>query len=405
MARTDSENENDETRDEERDELHGEDEPSDDSAESDAHAAEGGESDEGEDGDVDARAARKGGEKGVRRFKDGTTAGARLAAAKAAKAARKAAKRGAEKKAEEQEPDPVAQVRENPIVQRAEKAGTWARANRNAVLGAVAAALVALGAFVGWSQYRDQQAAAAASLLEEALRIADADVVGEDAPEPVTRPGDPPPPPRYPTAQARAEAALEAHRQVLAQFPSSGAATWARLGEARALYDLGRHAEARSAYDQAIQQGAWEPTAMWRALEGKAFTFEAEEQWAQAREVYDELARIEDGRFEPVAKYHTARMFLAQGQREQATETLRRLVDQLRAAEEDAAAQDFPFVLAQAQVRLRELDPSAAPPSDPPGGGLGGLGEALGGPDGNLSQEQIQELIRRFQQQQGGAGE
>lgn len=142
---------------------------------------------------------------------------------------------------------------------------------------------------------------------------------------------------------------------------------------------------------------------VWRALEGKAFTLEAAEQWAEALAVYEELARVDGGRFEPVAKYHIARMYLAQGDRPRATDTLRTLVESLREAEDDEDAQDFEYVLAQAQTRLRELDPSAAPPPpaapDPFGGG--GLG---GGPGGDLTNEQLQELIRRFQQQQQQGG-
>jgi hypothetical protein len=142
---------------------------------------------------------------------------------------------------------------------------------------------------------------------------------------------------------------------------------------------------------------------VWRALEGKGFTLEAEEHWDQALEVYQEMARVDDGRFEPVAKYHMARMYLAKGDRDRATETLRGVVDHLREAENDENAQDFEYVLAQAQIRLRALDPSAVP-APPPGFGDSMMGAGPGA-DGQpqLTPEQLQELIRRFQQQGGGA--
>lgn len=352
--------------------------------------------------------------KGPRRHKDGMTAGARLAAAKAAKAARKAAKRGKEKKAA----DPIAQMRESALAHKVEKAGSWAKDNHTVVWAAVAVLVVVLGGWVGWHFYSGQQAQAAAALLEDAVEIADAQIVAEEdegdehedtsANESASHDDDEPP--TFPTQQARAEAAVEAYRRVLTQYPSSAAASWARLGEARALFELGRYGDARESYDRAVHEGGAETAVVLRALEGKAFTFEAEEHWDQALEVYQELARVDDGRFDPIAKYHTARMYLAKGDRDRATETLRGLVDSLREAEDDEDAQDFQYVLAQAQTRLRELDPSAVPApatNDSPFGGLGALGGGGGDNGGQLTDEQIQELIRRFQQQQqqgGGAG-
>jgi tetratricopeptide (TPR) repeat protein len=193
---------------------------------------------------------------------------------------------------------------------------------------------------------------------------------------------------------------------VQSQHPDADAAIWAQLGEARALLELGRHAEARRVYE-AVLEGSDDPAVVWRALEGKAFTFEAEEQWDEALAAYRQLSNLDGRRFEPVAKYHIGRMQLAKGQRREATQTFRTLVEQLREAEDDEEAQEFSYVLAQAEVRLRELDPSAAPapPSFGEGGPMG-MPPGLGGPGGgDISPEQLQELIRMMQQkQQGGAG-
>ena len=209
------------------------------------------------------------------------------------------------------------------------------------------------------------------------------------------------------TLNAHRSPALEAYRRVVTEYPSSDAAIWARLGEAKALADLGRHGEAREAYEAAEGEGGSDPSVALRALEGIAFTFEAEEQWDQAHQVYERLAAIDGQRYQPVAEYHRARMYIAKGERERATETLRELVEDLGQAEEDDERQDFAYVLAQAETRLRELDPSAAPPPRASESPLGGLG---GGPGGQMSNEQLQELIRQFQQkqqreQQGGGAE
>lgn len=340
--------------------------------------------------------------------KDGLTAGARLAAAKAAKAARKAAKRGKEKK----EADPVAQVRDSQLAKKAQEAGSWAAQNRNVVIAALVVILLGIAGWAGWSSYSDGQAQAAGALLADAVEIAQAEIVaaeepGEDAAgETAREEADSDAPPTFPTEEARAEAALEAYRRVLTEYPSSDAAIWARLGEAKALADLGRHGEAREAYEAAEGEGGSDPSVALRALEGIAFTFEAEEQWDQALQVYERLAAIDGQRYQPVAEYHRARMYIAKGERERATETLRELVEDLGQAEDDDERQDFAYVLAQAETRLRELDPSAAPPPRASESPLGGLG----GPGGQMSNEQLQELIRQFQQkqqreQQGGGAE
>ncbi len=409
----------DEGSDEDESDDEGSDDASDDSTseasdEESASAAEREDASEGAAGgaadeSVEAAPNKKKatGGKGARQFKkDGKTAGARLAAAKAAKAARKAAKLGKEKRAQ----DPIAAMRDNPLAQKAEQATSWAKQNSTMVWAVLAAVVLGLGGWLGYRTYTESQAEAEAALLEDALEIAQAEIVPEDEEadsaddaQPDDAPQDEDEAPTFPTEQARTEAALEAYRAVIAQYPSSHAAVWARLGEARMLFEQGNGADAREAYETAIREGGGDPAVTWRALEGKAFTFEAEEEWPRALEVYEELARVDDGRYEPIAKYHMARMYLAQDDRDRATETLRTLVDSLRDAENDEEEQDFEYVLAQAQTRLRELDPSAAPPPPSPSfdSPMGG------GPGGDLTNEQLQELIRRFQeqqQQQGGGG-
>lgn len=402
----------DDASDEDDDEYEdddGEDEEEDDSAPDDAADSEDDVEDEDSDADEDdsddeAAAASKR-KTGRRRGKKGKgkrqSAGARLAAARAAKAARKAAKRGKEKQQEEQAP--LDAVKESDLGQRAAQAGEWAQQNRTIVYAIAAAVILGLGGYIGWHYYSKGQAEAAGGLLAEALEISGAEIRGEDAPPPDEDDDTP----SFESTQARAEAALEAFERVTSQHPNSQAAAWAYLGAGDALLELERYADARERFERAIAVAGTDDTVLWRALEGKGFTFEAEEQWGEAIEVYEELSRIDDGGFEPVAKYHLGRMYLAQGERDRATETFNTLVESLREANDDEEQQDFAFVLAQAEVRLRELDPSSAPSRPvlpaPGAGGLPGGGGAPGGP-GDLSQEQIQELIRRFQQQQQGGG-
>ena len=388
----------DDADDDDADDDDADDDDADDDDADDGDAEDGDADDEAAAASTGPRKARRRGKKGK---KDRMTAGARLAAARAAKAARKAAKRGKEK---QEEQAPLDAVKESDLGQKAAQAGEWAQQNQTIVYAIAAAVILGLGGYIGWHYHSKGQAEASATLLAEALEISTAELRGEDAPPP----DEDDDAPTFSSAEARAEAALEAFEAVTTSHPDSAAAAWAYLGAGNALLELERYEDARQRFDRAIAVAGSDRTVLWRALEGKGFTHEAEEQWAEAAEVYQELSRVDDGSLDRVAQYHLGRMFLAQGEREQATETFRTLVEGLREASDDEEQQDFEFVLAQAEVRLAELDPSSAParPALPSPGAPGAGGGAPGGPGGagDLSQEQLQELIRRFQQQQQQGG-
>ncbi|MCB9591538.1 MAG: hypothetical protein H6719_02290 [Sandaracinaceae bacterium] len=377
---------------------------SDDDSDSDEGDSDDDDSDDDDSDDEDekpakrARAARPKG-KGAKKELKQKSAAARLAAARAAKAARKAAKRGKELKDEKA---PLDALSDTKMAQQAATFGDWAANNKPTVYAIVAVVVLVLAGGIGWYEYQKAQTTAAGTALAAAVEISNARIRGEDE---VPDEDDPP---SYTSVEARAEAALTAYDAVLRDHGSSDAAAWAHLGRGDMLLALDRATDARAAFEAAIAAGGSDSAVLWRALEGKGFTFEADEDWDHAIETYEELSRIDDGAFDPVAKYHIARMYIARDQTEEATEALSALVESLRDAENDETEQDFSYVLAQAEVRLRELDPSAVPARPTLGGGLGGnpLGGGAGG-DSQISPEQLQEMIRRFQQQQaegGGAG-
>ncbi len=315
------------------------------------------------------------------------TAGQRLAAAKAAKAARKAAKRGRQ-----------AEVVETKALKRAEVAGEWARSNRRTLI----VAMVVIGAVVagatGWSIHQEEKAQEASAVLWDAVETARAQILpeGEGADPDADRP-------TYPTGEARAERAAERYAKVVEQYPDTAAATWARLGQGNALFDLGKHEEAREAYEKALAEGGDDPIVAWRALEGIAFTYEANEQWDEAIERFGELGELEGQRWTDIADYHRARMHLAKGDEARAKETLRGLVERLRGEREDEP--DLEYVLFQAELRLSALDSSLVPRQQAPFPGGAGFGGQGGGPGGDISPEQLQQILERLQKQGvGGAG-
>jgi tetratricopeptide (TPR) repeat protein len=346
------------------------------------------------------------------------SAGARLAAAKAAKAAKKAAKKqtlrdeagvaqqSAFERAKAEEPRDAQEIlTQSPLGRAATKAGEWAEANRQIAIGVAAVAAVALFGWLGWSWWTGNQAAAAGALLTDAMEISAAEIVTPDAEAEAEPDDDDATPeadaaPTFETLAARNDAALAAYRRVSTEYPSSTAATWAKLGEGRTLLDQGEYEAARTAYEAAFHASGEDTVIAWQALEGIGASYEAERNWDEATSTYERLSGIADGAYTSAASYHLARMHAASGDESGALTAFRELVESLQEDSEDGEPA-FPYVLAQAELRLRELDPSSGgsgpSPLTIPGGDGGGV-EGLEGMD----PEQIQELIRQLQTKSGG---
>lgn len=341
------------------------------------------------------------------------SAGARLAAQKAAKAVLKAQKKE-ERKASaapaggEEEPLPeeldgtaeaapeVAPLEQTDLGRATLRAGDWWAANSQLAIGALVAVGVGLAGFLGYRAYNESTAVAAGELLEEAVEAANAPVVAADAETPDSETNDDQL--TFPTAAARDEAALAAYQRVIAEQGDTDAASYARLGAARALVSLDRAEEARPLYQAAADHGGENGMIGLEALEGLGAIQEGANDLDGAQATYEQLGQLANHHFEAVSKYHLARLQIARGEEDAARTALRELVGDLRSEGADAPEPEFPYILAQAEMRLRELDPStaAATPS------LGGGGDAAG------LDPQIQEMIRRMQAEAaagGGGGE
>lgn len=405
----DKEDERDEDEREDEDEAEA-DESTDEGAEGDtsdeadepASAAEGDEEEEEEDEEAqEAPAAAASAEPpppAAPKPVGKVSAGARLAAVKAAKAAKKAAKKAtlAEERAaanatsapaptEEEEETPDEQVdrqlHESPVGRAALKAQDWANENRSVVLTILGAAAIGVVGWFGWNAYQTSSAQAAGTALAEAVEISEATIVAEGD-DPVEE-GEL----SYESVAARDEAALDAYREVISEHGGSEAAAWAQLGVARILLQQDEAEDARAAYQAALASHGADPVIAMRAAEGIGFTYESEENWDEAREAFERIRDIEDGRYGPVADYHLARLTLIGGDEVAAQEALEALVDTIR-SDSEASEPEFPYVLAQAQELLHQLDPSSA--------------EGGGAPD-------IEEMIRRMMAERaaggGGGGE
>jgi len=244
------------------------------------------------------------------------TAGQRLAAQQAAKSARKAAERGRD-----------ADLVEEKAIAQAVVAKDWLQDNLKP-LGLMAGGVLLVAAIgIGWSTFtRGQDAAAGAELV--AVLEGDAD----DA-----------------ATLANAYAAVaEAHAKTLA-------AAWARIGEGRALYAQGQWEQSRAAY-QAALDGSDEEAVRWAALEGIAYTLEAEKSYDQAIEQLEALREL-DRNIAPIAGYHQGRILVAEGKLDEAKTKFDGVLNDLRQAD----APLLPYTQEQTEARLALIDPSRAP--------------------------------------------
>jgi tetratricopeptide (TPR) repeat protein len=237
------------------------------------------------------------------------TAGQRLAAQQAAKSARKAAERGRD-----------ADLVEEKALAQAAVAKDWLQDNLKP-LGLMAGGVLLVAAIgIGWSTFtRGQDAAGGAELV--AVMEGDAD---------------------DPAALATAYAAVaDAHA-------NTPAAAWARVGEGRALYAQEKWEEARTAYQAALDSSDDEAV-RWAALEGIAYSLEAEKSYEQAIEQLEALREL-DPNIAPIAGYHQGRILVAEGK-------LDGVLNDLKQAD----APLLPYTQEQTEARLALLAPSLAP--------------------------------------------
>jgi predicted negative regulator of RcsB-dependent stress response len=248
------------------------------------------------------------------------TPGERLAAQQAAKAARKAAQKGRD-----------AELVEEKAIAQAAVAKDWLQENLRP-LGLMAGGVLLVAALgIGWSTFSRGQAVDAGTALTEVMEGETTDA----------------------TELASAYAAVaEAH-------PKAPAAAWARIGEGKARYTQGDWAGARGAYEAALEISEDE-VVRWAALEGIAYSLEAETSFDEALERLEALREV-DPAIAPIAGYHQGRILQSQGKLEEA----KTKYDGVLASLKDPEAPNLPYTQEQTEARLALLDPSLGPAAGP----------------------------------------
>jgi len=277
------------------------------------------------------------------------TAGNRLAAKRAAKAARKAATRGTSNPADD-------------VARSVTSVTDWLEVHGRTIWLAVGGlVVVAIGGAVASNLVERGQREAGALLhtavvTSHGIIIAPEETPPEDAIVPT-----------FTSVIARDEKALSQYRDVQKKAESSPAARYAALGEANTLFGLGKAAEASTAFEklrtelgQAPDKSAVDDAdsfLRFRSLEGAGYALEAQQKYADARQRFEALSKLDKGAYRTSGDYHQARMLVAEGKRDEA----KKLLEALTKAAADKPADvlepgdEFETTVAAAQTLLVEL--------------------------------------------------
>jgi tetratricopeptide (TPR) repeat protein len=315
-------------------------------------------------------------------------AASRLAARRAAKAAAKAAKRG------------TAPLVPGAVTKKVEAARSFYQDNARLLLGGIGAGLIAAVLWITFSLQSSKQEREATDQLYTGIEAMNAPVIGPEETPPEDISID-----TYPSAPARAEKALAEFQRTAKQFPDSPAARWAALGEANALLQLGKYAEAEKAYQRLIGNEEVDAFLRARASEGAGFALEAQQKYAEAAKRFEQLAEVDQGVHKPLAEYHRARMYVALGDKKKAASLLEALVKAER-ARPPVEGTRYEGLIADAETLLTELAVELGDPklrADIPSSSSG-TSAAGSGKTGALTQDIVDALRKQLENKQGGEG-
>lgn len=301
----------------------------------------------------------------------------------------------------------------DPLIERTARLRKWIQQNQQTFGALVAVVVFAAAGFLGWTYWQNKREANASALLAQGIaaeRGQVSDKSDEDDDDTNARTS-----PLYPTFKTEAEkrdSALSKYREVESKYPGTGAAILARLAEGGLLLDSGDAKGAASAYEDVKSSplAQVDMQVKGRAFEGLGFAYEEEarsdaagrdKHLDDALAAFKQLETIDAKGFKELGKYHEARVEQAKGDRDKAVALLKEVH---AAINEQGESHPFAYLDDRVDDMLRQLDPTALPPKPSPKmGGIPGMGGQ--GPGGiDMSDPQIQELIRQMQQQQQKGG-
>ncbi|HEY1534918.1 MAG TPA: hypothetical protein VGF76_12900 [Polyangiaceae bacterium] len=287
-------------------------------------------------------------------------------------------------------------------------AGDWLKKNFNVVQWFLIAGIVAWVGYAIYSYRAGKAAELASAKLTTAIRAEDARIGPDDSkPDPQTGIIDTRP--AYPTNSDRLKAAETQYRAIAQASSQSTAASFAKLGLASVLYDEGKFADAKAAY-QSVKDSklaALDTNVRGRALEGVGISEESLGNKDAAQKAFGELANIDGFGFGALGSYHKARLAFAAGEPDKAKDLLKDAQKQLDAATDKSEKKTLGnpgYLEMSVRELLRRIDPSAvtATPNSLTAEQIQELQEQMGSPgDGKgMSKEKLNELLKHMSEQQ-----
>ncbi len=186
------------------------------------------------------------------------------------------------------------------------------------------------------------------------------------------------PTPIYRTAEERLKAAEKAYRDAAAAKKTPSTVALATLGLAGVQYDQGKFKEAHGSFAEvaASELAKQDIDVRGRALEGAAMSLEAAKDLPGALNGFKQLEGVDAPRFKRLAKFHQARVLIAQDKKDEAKKILVELREKLtkndKGETDPLAMLSGPrsYLNRSVDDLLRSIDPSAVPATGMPPGGL-----------------------------------
>lgn len=268
----------------------------------------------------------------------------------------------------------------------------WTSKHKKQLAYAIAGVIAASGIAWGVSYYRAQREQQASSLVAKGVQAELAPIrTGDEDPEIAKRLKF------YGSEDEKQKEALAAFEEARAKYGDTGPGILARLGEAGIHLDRRDWDKAIAAYEEVRGSAlaSADPSVRVRTLEGLGYAREGKGLLDDARKAFDELANLDAKGAKPLGLYHLARVDVAKGDNAGA-------IGKLKAAREAVHAPGAPaatYLKDQIDKLLGRLDPTAVPKPAAKPGQIPGLPPGAG-PDGKLTQEQIEAFLKSM----GAAG-
>ena len=303
------------------------------------------------------------------------------------------------------------EIVDDALARTSQAAGEWLKKNFSVVQWFIIAGLVGWIGYAIYGYRAGRAAEQASAKLTSAIR-AEGARVGPDDSKPDPQTGIVETRPAFPTEEARLKAAEQQYR-VVAEAGSTTAATFAKLGLASVLYDQGKYADAKAAY-QAVKDSklaVQDNGVKGRALEGIGISLEGLGDKEGAQKAFGELANLDALGFNALGAYHQARLAFAAGNTEKAKELLKeaqKRLDTLATPETKKALGATGYLQQSVRDLLRRVDPNAvsASPNSLTAEQIQELTESMGspgqGPGGGMSSEKLQEMLKRMAKNPAG---